>query len=208
MGAGRTSFDVVVVVASLGGPPALCSLLRGLPGDFPVPLLLVQHGSPGADSLFVHVLQRRTRLAVRAACDGQQVGPVGASVLPARHTGRLGPAGVLSVTPTDDFRVADPLITSVAATYGARGLCVVLTGRLDDTAAGVRALKRRGGRTIVEDPRTARAPGMPSAALATGCVDLALPLDLLPPAVIALTMAPGAADLLRVPPSPWAYLAA
>jgi two-component system chemotaxis response regulator CheB len=199
---------VVVVVASLGGPAALSSLLRGLPGDLPVPLLLVQHGSPGSDSQFVRALQRRTRLAVRAACDGQQVGPCGASALPARHTGRLGPAGVLSVTPTDDFRVADPLITSVAVAYGARGLCVVLTGRLDDTAAGVRALKRHGGRAIVEDPRTAQAPGTPSAALATGCVDLVLPLDLLPHAVIALTMAPGAADLLRVPPSPWAYLAA
>jgi two-component system chemotaxis response regulator CheB len=49
---------------------------------------------------------------------------------------------------------------------------------------------------------------MPLAALATGCVDLVLPLARLPHALIALTMAPGAADLFRVPPPPWANLAA
>ena len=49
---------------------------------------------------------------------------------------------------------------------------------------------------------------MPSAALATGCVDLVMPLNHLPHALITLTMAPGAADLFRVPPSPWATVAA
>jgi CheB methylesterase len=78
---------------------------------------------------------------------------------------------------------------------------------LDDTAAGVRDLKRHGGRTIVEDPATALAAGMPSAALATGCVDMVMPLARIPHALIALTTAPGAADLSRVPPAPWANLA-
>jgi two-component system chemotaxis response regulator CheB len=84
----------------------------------------------------------------------------------------------------------------------------VLTGRLDDAAAGVRALKRRGGRAIVQDPATAQAPEMPLAALATGCADLVMPLAHIAPALIALAMAPGAADLFRVPPAPWANLAA
>jgi two-component system chemotaxis response regulator CheB len=85
---------------------------------------------------------------------------------------------------------------------------VILTGRLDDGAVGVQALKCHGGRAIVQDPATAQAPGMPSAALATGCVDLVMPLACLAPTLIALTMAPGAADLFRVPPSPWASPAA
>ena len=50
----------------------------------------------------------------------------------------------------------------------------------------------------------ALAAGMPIAATATGCVDFVLPLERIAPALIALTMAPGGADLLRVPPSSWA----
>jgi two-component system chemotaxis response regulator CheB len=84
----------------------------------------------------------------------------------------------------------------------------VLTGRLDDAASGVRALKRHGGRSVVQDPGTAQAPDMPLAALATGCVDLVMPLAHIAPTLVALTMAPGAADLFRVPPPPWANLAA
>ena len=72
----------------------------------------------------------------------------------------------------------------------------------------MRVLKRHGGRTIAQDPATAHAPSMPLAALATGCVDLVMPLAHIAPALIALTMAPGAADLFRVPPSPWANLVA
>ncbi len=80
--------------------------------------------------------------------------------------------------------------------------------RLDDGAAGVRALKRRGGRAIAQDPSAARASEMPMAALATGCVDLVMPVPHIAPTLIALTMAPGAADLFRVPASPWANFTA
>jgi two-component system, chemotaxis family, protein-glutamate methylesterase/glutaminase len=85
-------------------------------------------------------------------------------------------------------------------------LAVILTGRLSDGAAGVRAVRRAGGRVLVQDPDDAQAPGMPSAALATGCVEHALPLSLVAPALVAYTMAPGAADLLAVPVPPWARL--
>ena len=78
---------------------------------------------------------------------------------------------------------------------------------LRDGAQGVRAIKRHGGRVLVQDSATARASGMPSSATATGCVDLVLPLYRIAPALIALTMAP-AADLLIVPTPPWADLSA
>jgi two-component system, chemotaxis family, protein-glutamate methylesterase/glutaminase len=100
------------------------------------------------------------------------------------------------------------LIASAGAVYRQRALAVVLTGAQDDGARGVRTLKRHGGRALTEDPITAVAGSMPAAALATGCVDLVLPLHRMSHALIALTMAPGAADLLRVPIPPWAGFAA
>jgi two-component system chemotaxis response regulator CheB len=153
------------------------------------------------------VLGRRTALPVRPAVDGLVLDGPGVTVLPARQTGTVMPDRRLRLSSCSDYRVADPLLTTVATAYGAGALCVVLTGRLDDAAAGVRAVKRHGGRTIVEDPVTAAAAGMPSAALATGCVDLVLPLGRIAHALIALAMAPGAADLFRVPAAPWARIA-
>jgi CheB methylesterase len=104
-----------------------------------------------------------------AAADGvdganARVGGGAVTVLPARHTAALDAAGALHMQAAAGHHLADPLIRSVAAQCGPRALCVVLTGRLDDAANGVRILKRHGGRTIVQDPTTAAASGMPCAA--------------------------------------------
>jgi two-component system chemotaxis response regulator CheB len=206
--AGRGPFDVLLVAASLGGPAALGRVLADLPADFPAAVLIVQHRTPTTGDPFTAALRRRSALPVQLACQGQPVTTAGVSVLPARHTATVDSSGALRLEPATGYRLADPLIGSVAGYSGSRALCLVLTGRLDDAAAGVRALKRRGGRSIVQDPATAQAPEMPLAALATGCADLVMPLAHIAPALIALAMAPGAADLFRVPPPPWANLAA
>jgi two-component system chemotaxis response regulator CheB len=207
-GEARGAFDVVVIAASLGGPRAVGQVLAGLPADYPAAVLVVQHRSPTLDDPFVVAASRRSVLPVRAAVDGQPLTTPGVTIVPGRHTATIDTTGALQLRPHPDVHVADPLIVSVAEHCGDRALGVVLTGRLDDGAAGVRALKRRGGRALAQEPEDAQAPDMPLAALATGCVDLVLPLARLPHALIALTMAPGAADLFRVPPPPWANLAA
>jgi two-component system chemotaxis response regulator CheB len=196
-----------VVAASLGGPAAIAQVLAGLPPDFPAAVLVVQHRTPVTDVSFVEALQWRTALPVHRAEDGHPIATPGVTVLPARHTA-TAEDGRLRLRQADGARTADPLIMSVAAAYGPRAIAAVLTGRLDDSAAGVRAIKRHGGRTLVQDPGTARAGGMPAAALATGCVDLVLPLPHIAHALVVLTMAPGGADLFRVPPAPWAQFVA
>jgi two-component system chemotaxis response regulator CheB len=95
-------------------------------------------------------------------------------------------------------RYADPLLTSAADVFGSRMIAVVLSGRLNGGAAGVQAVKRRGGRVLAQDPTTAIIPAMPDAALATGCVDFALPPESLGRAIVALCAASGAAELFRV----------
>ena len=72
---------------------------------------------------------------------------------------------------------ADDLFASLATAFGERALGVVLTGRLDDGAAGARAIKARGGRVLAQDRTTSEQFGMPSSAISTGCVDWVLPLD-------------------------------
>ncbi|HEX8518438.1 MAG TPA: chemotaxis protein CheB [Pseudonocardia sp.] len=211
---GRTAaaspFEVVALVASLGGVAAVSRILAGLPAGFPAHVLVVQHARRDQDpEVLTRLLRRLTPLPVGTARSGTELHGPGVTVVPGGHLAGVGPARRLTLTPVeapDHLRVGDTLLTGLTAAFGPRVLAVVLTGMLHDGAAGVRAVKRRGGRVLVQDPATARAAGMPASAVATGCVDFVLPLDRIAAALIALSMAPGAADLFAVPTAPWAKL--
>jgi two-component system, chemotaxis family, protein-glutamate methylesterase/glutaminase len=202
-------FDVVVVVASLGGLPAMSTVLRALPADFPVPVVLVQHSRRSDDpDRLATILSAVTTLSVRPARQEPAVLQPGATVVPGGYHAVLDADRRLSLTEDPTPRGGDALMMSAGPVMRQRAIGVVLTGMLDDGAHGVRTIKRHGGRVLVQDPDTARAAGMPSNAIATGCVDFVLPLDRIAPALITLAMAPGGADLLTVPTPPWARLPA
>jgi two-component system chemotaxis response regulator CheB len=110
--------------------------------------------------------------------------------------------GVLGTGGGFGHRFADELLLSAAAAFGPAAIAVVLSGRLEGGARGVRAVKRQGGRVLVQDPNSAAATGMPNAALATGCVDFALGPESLGHALLALCAAAGAAELFRVRVNP------
>lgn len=203
-------FEVVALVASLGGQAAVSRILAALPAGFPAAVLVVQHGRRDSrPDLLARLFQRLTPLPVRTAHDGMRVRGPGVTVVPTGHLAEIDTERRITVTPADApdrLRGGDTLLTSLATAVGPGTIAVVLTGMLHDGTAGVRAVKRRGGRVLVEDPDTARADSMPASALATGCVDFVLPLDRIATALTALTMAPGAADLFTVPIAPWARL--
>lgn len=205
--AGR--FELVVLVASAGGVEALGSVLTGLPPAFPTPVLVVQHGlrRPVGQQVLASVLAYRSGLHVRYADDGQSVTRPGVTVVPTGMTGRAD-QGRLHLVDDEDRRPADALLRSLGPAVGRAMIAVVLTGHGEDGSVGARVVKRHGGRVIVQDPSTARAASMPTAALATGCVDFAVPLERIPAAIVALTMAPGGAEMLAVPTPSWARLLA
>ena len=199
-----TVFGRVVLVASLGGIKALTTVLGGLPASFPVPIVVVQHRRPtsnGGDPL-AEILVCRTRLPVRVAEPGGSVHELGVTVLPAATTAIIDAEAIWSFTEKiPDVGVGDAVLISSAA--AGPTIAVILTGRLADGATGCRAVKRNGGRVLVQEPAEAQAPDMPTNAIATGCADLVLPVDRLATALLALTTAPGAGDLLTVLSPPW-----
>jgi two-component system, chemotaxis family, protein-glutamate methylesterase/glutaminase len=205
----RSPFRLIVLVGSLGGLAAVSTVLTTLPGEFSVPLLVVQHGPRDTDPhRLTRLLDNVTCLPVRTAQPGQGLDAPGVTVIPSSVTATVDEARRLCLIDGDGCTGGDSLLRSAAAAVGPAAIGVVLTGMLRDGAHGVRAIKRHGGRVLAQDPATARAPSMPSSAIATGCVDFVLPLSRIAPALIALTMAPGAADLLLVPTPPWADLSA
>jgi two-component system chemotaxis response regulator CheB len=198
-----------VVLASLGGPPVISALVTGLPAEFPLPLLVVQHGPRSDDpGRLARLLARRAALPARTAYPGIPAGTAGVTVIPGGFTATVDRAGRLALGQTS-MVAGDALLTSLAtASAPDPVIAVVLSGMLRDGAQGVRAVKRHGGRAIAQDPATARAPSMPSSAIATGCVDFVLPPERIAFALIALVMAPGGAELFSVPVPHWARIGA
>lgn len=182
-------------------------LVRGLHQDFPVPILWLQHGlSAGEPDLRASLLQRHSLLPVGVVMSGAPVASRGISVVPGGHGAVMGVGGLLVLGDRPAGGGGDELLVSVAEHYGRGATAVILTGNLSDGAQGVQAIKRRGGRVLVQEPASAKAASMPASAIATGCVDFILPVERLASAIVALTVAPGGAELLAVAPPSWAQM--
>ncbi|ORV10966.1 chemotaxis protein CheB [Mycobacterium celatum] len=204
---GTPRFGRVVLVASLGGMPIITIVLAGIPTGYGVPIAVVLHRRRTRDDadLLAAILARRTRLPARVAEAGVPADQPGVTVVPAETTATIDASGNWLLS--EGARGVGPgnalLVSSARATPT---VAVILTGSLADGADGCRAVKRAGGRVLVQDPATARASSMPANAIATGCVDFVLEPERIATALLALTTAPGAAELLTVPPPPWARL--
>jgi len=184
-------FDVVAIGASAGGVEALYVVVSSLPATFPAAVLIVQHMDPRHKSLLAGLLGRRCLLPVKQASDGEAIH--GAMVYIAQpNVHMIVSADQLRLTDSKLVHFSRPsidlLFESVADAYGDRAIGVVLSGSGVDGASGIRAIKDKGGTTIVQDPATAAHSGMPQAARATGCVDFTLPLEDIGPAIVSLVL--------------------
>jgi two-component system CheB/CheR fusion protein len=142
-------------------------------------LILVQHLDPTHESLMVGLLARHTSMTIIEAVEGMLVEAGHVYVIP---PGRYLTVerGVLRVRlPSDPHGTRlpfDVLLHSLAMTYGARAVAVILSGTGHDGSGGLRAIKDRGGYIIAQAPDEAQFNGMPRSAIATGLVDVVLPL--------------------------------
>src|SRR5262245_23954147 len=166
--------DIVVIGASAGGNSVLIELAKQLPLDFPAAVFTAYHMPAGAEGHLADALKTTGRLPAKHAEDGEEIRHGVVYVAPPdRHL--LVKSGYLRVThgPRENrWRPAiDPLFRSAAVAYGSRVIGVVLSGMLDDGTAGMLAIKRCGGTTIVQDPLDAAYPEMPQSALANVEID-------------------------------------
>lgn len=185
----RGPFEIVAVGASAGGLNSLFQLLAPLPSSFPLSILVVQHLSPEHPSHLAEVLERKLKLKVRQACDGDAMSAGTVFVAPPNLHLLAEPSNVrLLRTPTVHFSrpSIDLLFESVAVNFGDHSVGVILSGTGRDGASGTRAIKMAGGVTMAEDPSRAEFSAMPYAAVATGCVDIVLPLSKLAASLIDL----------------------
>ena len=162
------TLDTVVVGGSAGAFGALKEILRDLPPELPAAVFVTLHTAVGEPSRAAGLLEAHSTLPVREARDGQAVEPGTVTIAPPDRHMLLGTGHIhLRRGPRENnFRPAiDPLFRSAAVYRSTRAAGVVLSGLLDDGAAGLRAVRRTGGAALVQAPETAEFPDMPGAAL-------------------------------------------
>ncbi|MBD1846684.1 chemotaxis protein CheB [Cyanobacteria bacterium FACHB-63] len=172
--------EIIVVGASSGGLGAFETLVSQLPPNLPAAIFIVWHISPDHPSLLPEILARFTSLPVTHAVDGEPIRRGRIYVAPPDHHLLVEPEIVrLSRGPKENrFRPAiDVLFRSAARYYGSQVIGVVLSGSLDDGAAGLYAIKERGGIAVIQDPLDALFPSMPRAALKVVNVDYCVPTN-------------------------------
>jgi len=171
--------DIIVIGASAGGLIAFETLVSQLPSNIPAAIFIVWHISPDYPSILPEILARATLLPVAHAIEREPLKPGRIYVAPPDHHLLVEPGYVrLSRGPRENrFRPAiDVLFRSAARYYGARVIGVVLSGSLDDGAAGLYAIKEQGGIAVVQDPSDALHSSMPRAAMKAVAVDHCVPI--------------------------------
>jgi len=169
---------IVVIGGSQGAIEALLQIMPSLPPDLPMAVFVVVHIPIEANSYLPKILERASHLMVHSPKDGEPiraghvyVGP------PDYHLTVEGQTVQVRKGPRENRHrpAIDPLFRSAARSFGANAIAVLLSGNLDDGAAGMLAVRHRGGIAIIQDPADAQVGEMPERALAYAGADYLLP---------------------------------
>jgi two-component system chemotaxis response regulator CheB len=188
-----TAVDAVLVGASTGGPQALAHLLPRLPGDLPVPVVVVVHMPPGYVEGLARRLDGMSALTVLEGHEGLLLAPGMVVLAPAGAHTRIERGGEGLYVRLDFMRrpgelhqpSVDALLASGSAVLGRRALGVVMTGMGEDGLLGARALATAGARVLAQAEGSCVVYGMPRAVIEAGLADEVVELERLAEAIVA-----------------------
>jgi two-component system chemotaxis response regulator CheB len=185
--------EIVAIGTSTGGPPALEQVLGGLPADFPLGIVVVQHMTPGFTRQLASHLDRTCAITVREAVDRERVEPGVALIAPGNYHMRVVRGDSYYHVVLDDRPPpvsghrpsVDVLFDSVARTAKEHAVAVIMTGMGSDGADGLGKLAQAGAVTIAQTPDSCICFGMPKSAIDRGYARAVVPLDGISSAIIA-----------------------
>ncbi|GGA85248.1 chemotaxis protein CheB [Puia dinghuensis] len=171
-------YEAVVIGVSAGGLAALSGILKELPVDFALPVIIIQHRSREERTLLEEVMQAKCRIRIKQADEKERIERSVVYFAPADYHLLIEKDRSFSLSrdmPVNFSRPSvDVLFMAASEVYGDRLIAMILTGAGKDGAEGVRAVRQRGGLTVAQDPEDAFFPDMPRAAIETGCVQYIL----------------------------------
>lgn len=177
----RKPYKLVAIGTSTGGPVALQRVLTQLPGNFPAPIVLVQHMPAAFTKAFAERLDKLCRISVKEAEDGDILRPGLALLAPGGKQMMIDGRGTVRILPGDERLNYKPSVDitfgSAAKTYGDKVLAVVLTGMGADGREGARLLKQGGSQVWAQDEASCVIYGMPMAIVKANLADAVYSLD-------------------------------
>lgn len=196
------SIPIVAIGASAGGLEALEKLFDGLACDSGATFVVIQHLSPDYKSMMANLLSRHTAMPVIMVEQDMAIQPNHVYLIPPGAIMHMGD-GHLRLTPKNPHTLTLPIdvfFKSMAAHYGARSVGVILSGTGSDGTRGSAAINDAGGFLIAQEPENAKFDGMPRSAIATGLIDVVLPVDRIGPRILAFIQNQSRACLEAVAP--------
>jgi two-component system chemotaxis response regulator CheB len=179
--------EIVAIGASTGGPPVLQTVLAGLPRPLTVPIVLVQHLSPGFQNSLVTWLADATRVCIWVGEHGMPVSPGIVYLAPDNRHMTLDASGHLLLNDDPPENGSRPsvsvLFRSIAQSYGPHAIGILLTGMGRDGAKELRLMRDKGAVTIAQDEETSVVHGMPGEAIKLKGARYILPPDRIPSVV-------------------------
>jgi two-component system, chemotaxis family, CheB/CheR fusion protein len=172
------SFPIVGIGCSAGGLEALEKFLTHVPADSGMAIVIVQHLAPDHGSALPQLLQRLTPMTVVEVADGMAVQSGHVYVIPPNHDLSLfhGKLHLLDPASPRGLRLPiDFFFRSLAEDQREKAIAVILSGMGSDGVFGLRAVKEKGGLTLVQEPATAEADSMPRSAIEAGVADIVSP---------------------------------
>jgi two-component system CheB/CheR fusion protein len=187
----RQPFFVVCLGASAGGLETLEQFFTNMAPDSGMAFVVVVHLDPTHKTLLPELLVRYTRMEVCTAEEGMTVEPNVVYVIPANRDMTIS-GGQLRLeepqAPRGMRHTIDVFLRSLAADMEENAIAVILSGTGTDGTQGVKAVKEVGGIVVVQDETTAKYPGMPQSAIATGVADLILPTPKMPEKIMEIAL--------------------
>ncbi len=179
--------EVIGIACSTGGPGALATILRALPADFSVPIVIVQHITKGFVAGLAHWLEHETGRPVGVAQHGTVLEPGSVILAPDDYHIQINRQGFVQLSTGIPYHGLRPsanfLFRSLAQAYGSRAAGLILTGMGDDGVDGLVELHAAGGVTIAQDENSCIVYGMPREAVARRAIDHVLALEQVAPAL-------------------------
>ena len=168
-------YEAVVIGTSAGGLNVLSEILKELPGDFPLPVMIVQHRAKDESYLLEEILRAKCRIKIKQADEKENIIKGTVYFAPPNYHLLVERDHTLSLSNDQLVNYSRPaidiLFETAASVYKNKLIGIILTGANKDGSAGIKAIKKNGGMTIAENPGTAEYYLMPKEAIDTGYVD-------------------------------------
>ena len=186
----KSDLLIIGIGISTGGPTALQQLMKRLPGEIPVPIVIVQHMPPFFTKSLAKRLDSMSQLTVKEAEDGEILKRSYVYIAPGGFQMTVDKKMIVHISEEPKNApytpCVDVMMNSLIESFGRRVMGIIMTGMGHDGLESLKILHNINGYIITQDTETAVIAGMPKSIIDAGIADEVHPLNNLAHAIATI----------------------